>query len=132
MTDLMQRLRDARPTDVELERMWPAHERAVALDRILANRSTRRPQRRALWLAAATVTGALVVVPSVVDTGTTSAQAELRDLATAAGGDTGPLLARGTYLHVKTEAIQRNSSIFGDGKTLDTNREEWVRWDGTT
>lgn len=36
------------------------------------------------------------------------------------------------FLHVKTEALQQNSGIFGDGKTLDTNRESWIRWDGKT
>lgn len=132
MTDLMQRLRHARPTDAELDRMWPAHDRASVLGRVLAESSTSRPRRRAAWLAAAAVTSALVVVPSVVGSGDAAAQADLRELAMAAVSADGPVISEGAYLHVKTEAIQRNSSILGDGKTLDTNREEWVRWDGTT
>jgi len=44
----------------------------------------------------------------------------------------GPVIAEGTFLHIKTEALQKNSRVFGDGQTLDTNRESWVRWDGKT
>lgn len=50
----------------------------------------------------------------------------------AAARSDGPAIAPGTFLHVKTEALQKNSRIFDDGKTLDTNREQWVRWDGVT
>ena len=132
MTDLMQRMRHARPTEAELDLMWPAHDRAIVLDRILANARTSRSRRRTAWLSAAAVTGALVVAPGVVGSGDAAAQADLRELAMAAVSADGPVIAEGTYLHVKTEAIQRNGRLFGDGKTLDTNREEWVRWDGTT
>lgn len=129
MTDLMQRLRQARPTDADFDRIWPAEDRAAALDRILTNTTAPRPHRRRAWLVAAAVIGALVVVANLLNVGGT-AQAELRELAMAAARADGPVIEQGTYLHVKTEAIQRNSSLFGDGQTYATNRESWVRWDG--
>jgi hypothetical protein len=128
MTDLMEQLRQARPTDAELERMWPIQDRAVVLDRVLTDTTTRRTRRKA-WLVAAAITGALVVVPGVDDSG--NADADFRALAMAAVRTEGPVIQEGTYLHVKTEAIQHNSSIFDDGRTYHTNREMWVRWNGT-
>lgn len=131
MPDLMQRLQDARPTETELDRMWPEEQRAETLAQILDTQSpaTRRPRRTA-WLAAAATVAGLAVVPAVVGPDQAAAQADLRTLAMAAVSSEGPVIAEGTYLHVKTEALQRNSRIFGDGKTLDTNRESWIRWDG--
>ncbi len=131
MTDLMQRLQHARPTAVELDTMWTRDKRATVLGRVLADATPGRRPRRTTWLAAAAVASALVVVPSIVDGGSSTAQADLRALAMAAVSADGPVIAEGTYLHVKTEAIQRNSRIFGDGRTLDTNRESWTRWDGS-
>jgi hypothetical protein len=107
--------------------MWPKNQRAQVLAEILAAtkpavrrpcRAVRRP-RRAAWLAAAAVTAGLVVVPVVVDSGVAAAQADLKALAMAAVASAGPVIAGGTF-HVKTEAVQHNSRIFGDGKTLDT------------
>ncbi len=131
MTDLIQRLQHARPTDAELDTMWTREERAVVLDRVLLNATPARPPRRTAWRAVAAATSALVVVPNLVDGGSSAAQADLRGLAMAAVSADGPVIEEGTYLHVKTEAVQRNSRIFGDGRTLDTKRESWVRWDGT-
>ncbi len=132
MTDLLQRLQHARPTGADLDRIWPPDERAIVLERIGADALPPRTPSRRAWLGAAAVAVALVVVPSIVDGGGAAAQADLRNLAVAAVSAEGPVIAQGTYLHVKTEAIQRNSSVFGDGRRLDTNRESWVRWDGTT
>jgi hypothetical protein len=131
MTDLMEQLRDARPTDHELDRVWPAHDRTRVLNRIIADAATERPRRRTAWLAAAAVAGTIVVMPSVVGSEDAAAQAVLRDLAIAAVSADGPIIAEGTYLHVTTEATQHNGRMLGDGRTLETNREQWIRWDGT-
>lgn len=133
MPDLMQQLNDARPTETELDRTWPEDQRVEALARILDTPSsdTRRP-RRAAWLAAAATAAGLAVVPAGVGSDPAAAQADLQKLAMAAVSSEGPVIAEGTFLHVKTEALQQNSGIFGDGKTLDTNRESWIRWDGKT
>lgn len=140
MNDLMRRLQDARPTDADLDRLWPVADRervlrTLSADRAAdraanraANRAARRGPRRGRWLAAAALAGGLVIVPNVIGSG--AAEAELRALAMAAVSADGPVIAEGTYLHVKTESVQRNSSLFGDGRTVETNRESWVRWDG--
>lgn len=131
MTDLMQRLTAARPTEAELDTLWAPERRAATRARVLAPASARpRHPRRTAWLAAAAVTGAFVVVPQVVDGGAAAAE-DLRQLAVAAA-EQGGAPARGTFLHVTTEAVQRNSRLFGDGEVLDTNRERWIRWDGHT
>lgn len=141
MPDLMQHLQAARPTDDELDRMWPSEQRDRALDGILASDASQHPgrpgdgrgsRRRTAWLAAAATIPAVALVPVVLDSGEAAAQADLEHLAQVAAGSGGPLIAEGTYLHVTTEAVQRNSRIFGDGRTLDTFREQWVRWDGKT
>ncbi|MFN7150115.1 MAG: hypothetical protein ACK4V6_11615 [Microthrixaceae bacterium] len=131
MNDLMQQLHDSRPTDAELNQMWPTSDRDRVLGRIQKGRTpatTTRTRRRTAWLASAAAIAAVVLVPNVIDTG--AAEAGLTDLAMAAVTADGPIIAEGTYLHVKTEAVQRNSSLFGDGKTRETNRESWIRWDG--
>lgn len=130
MTDLMNRLIDARPTDTGLRAAWPDEERAALLDRVRtrAESSRRRPRRRVTW-AAATVT-ALAIAPTVLSGGDAQAREEILELASMASAAKGPEFAPGTYLHMKTESVQENSRVFGDGRTLDTNREAWVRWDG--
>ncbi|HTW16508.1 MAG TPA: hypothetical protein VMF51_15330 [Nocardioides sp.] len=132
MTDLMDRLSRARPTDDDLRAIWPAGERDLLLDQIRtqAASAVRRPRRRVVWLAAAAVTAA-VVVPTVVDGGDAEARAELLRLASVASSAEGLGLSPGTYLHVRTESLQENSRLFADGRTLDTDREAWVGWDGT-
>ncbi len=134
MTDLMQRLAQARPTDAELDPMWPADRRAEAWDRIRAEYdgglAPRRTKRRARWLVAAGSAAALVACTSLLGGSPASARAQLLELAVVAAENGGPVIEEGTFLHVKTESVQRNSRIFGDGATYDTNRESWVRWDG--
>lgn len=133
MTDLMQRLTDARPTQTELDMMWPPAARAEALERIRADGARpprRRRARRAVLVGAAATIGAAVAIPTVISSGDASAHEDLRALATAAVRADAPVIASGAFLHVKTESVQRNSRIFNDGRMLDTNRESWVRWDG--
>lgn len=133
MPDLMQQLQDARPTKVQLEKMWPEEQRTGALARVLSTPSStrRHPRWVAALVAAATVAG-LAVLPAVIGSGEAAAQADLKALAMAAVAADGPVIEEGTFLHVKTEALQQNSARFSDGETLDTNRESWVRWDGVT
>jgi hypothetical protein len=128
----MDRLTQARPTDDDLRDTWPPEERAALLAGVRARALTdvrRRPHRRAMWLVAASVT-AIAVVPTVLEGGDAHARNDIRQLAAAAADTDGLTFGPGTYLHVKTESVQENSRIFGDGRTLDTNREVWVRWDG--
>lgn len=135
MTDLMQRIAHARPTDTELDRMWPAERRAHVLDRVRHEARTkprRTTPRRTRWLAAAgTAVAAAVAGPALLGGSPASARAQLIELSLAAAENGGPVISEGSYLHVKTESVQRNSAVFGDGSTYDTNRESWIRWDGT-
>lgn len=129
MTDLMQQLAAARPTDDDLDKAWPTADRHRALADVLRRAAPqRRARRRTPWLAAAAVIS-ICAFPIVNPLGDSSAQA-LTELAAVAARQSGPVLAPGTFLHVKTESVQKNSSILDDGKTLDTNREQWVSWDG--
>lgn len=70
MTDLMQRLTAARPTDNDLEAAWSASDRDLALAKIRARSKRPGARRRTPWLlapiglAAAAVT-AVVVVPGL-------------------------------------------------------------------
>lgn len=133
MPDLMRQLQAARPTTVQLDTMWPEEQRAAALARVLGtSRHTRLPSRRAAALVAAATVSGLALLPALISSGTAAAQADLKALSMAAVAVDGPIIERGTFLHIKTEALQQNSSLFGDGETLDTNRESWVRWDGKT
>ncbi len=128
MPDLMQRLTAARPTDDDLETAWPASDCDLALAKIRSRSTRSGARRRTPWRAVAAVVG-LGVFPIVSSLGDSSAQA-LTELAAAASVQLGPQLAPGTFLHMKTEEVQENSRIFGDGETLDTNREQWVSWEG--
>ncbi|QCX26801.1 hypothetical protein [Nocardioides jishulii] len=133
MTDLLDRLEAARPTQAALDSRLPAD----VLERIKADvaRETtpraRPPHRRRRVLAAvaATIAG-VVIVPVLAGSDGSAARADLTELAMVAANSDGPAITPGTFLHVKTEALQRNSRLFGDGRTLDTHREQWVRWDG--
>ncbi|TNC47363.1 hypothetical protein [Mumia zhuanghuii] len=133
MTTLLDQLETARPTQAALDSHLPAD----VLDRIkvdVARKAAQRARplhrrRRVLAAVAATVAG-VAIVPGLVGSDRSAAHADLTALAMVAANSDGPAITPGTFLHVKTEAVQRNSSLFGDGRTLDTNREQWVRWDG--
>lgn len=132
-TDLMNRLADARPTDVHLAEAWPAIEQDTLLDRIRdeAGLPPRRVRRRTALLAAVAAVSALVVVPTVISVGDASAREDILALARMAAEVDGPAFGPGTFLHVKTESLQENSRLLGDGATYETHREAWRRWDGT-
>ena len=129
MSDLMTRLVEARPTDADLERMWPSHDRAALLDALQVARRPRRA-RRAVVLVAAAVAGLALVVPPALDGGDASA-ADLRELARAAVRYDGPVLTEGSWLHERSTSVQRNSSLLSDGAVYDNERETWTSWDGT-
>lgn len=134
MTDLLTRLTDARPTATELDAQWSPADRAARLDSLRAARrpATARPRavRRTAWLAAAAAVAALVVVPTVVDSGDATA-ADLHALARSAVRYDGPVLAEGRWLHERSTSLQRNSRILSDGDVYDNERETWTAWDGT-
>jgi hypothetical protein len=132
MSDLMESLTKARPTSSDLLRLWPEPRRRSVLGRAERHRDRRAFSgwRRTAWLAAAAVGGVAVLVPVLGARHQAAASEDLNQLAMAAVSADGPVIAEGTFLHTTTEAVQRNSRIFGDGKTLDTDRECWVRWDG--
>ena len=90
-----------------------------------------RRRRRPAWIAAAAVLAA-VAVPTVLSSGSASARIELMHLAMVAADSDEPVIAPGTFLHMRTESLQKNSRILGDGYRLDTDRESWTRWDGAT
>jgi hypothetical protein len=107
----------ARPTQIELDHMQsPA--------------SARRPRRvrRAALLLAAAASVAVVAIP-VLDSGDAVA-ADLRELSQAALTYDSPALGRGTWLHERSESLQRNDANLSDGAILDTERETWTSWDG--
>jgi len=107
----------ARPTQVELDHIW-------------SPTPGRRPRRsrRTVLLVAAAVAVAVVWVPSL-DSGDAVA-ADLRGLSQAAVSYDGPVLGEGTWLHERSESVQRNDPKLSDGAVLDTDRETWTRWDG--
>jgi hypothetical protein len=141
MNDLLTTLTNARPTEVELDAAWPVEERQTLRDAIinegtttLRNRqsssaSRRHTRRGALLATAAAVTG-FAVFPFAFD-GSDAAAADLLTLADVAdnAAEWEPL-APGQYLHVRLESVQRNSGLFGDGAVFDTDREQWVSWQG--
>lgn len=109
----------ARPTQVELDHMWSS----------ASGRRPRRVRRAALLVAAAASAAAAVVAIPVLDSGDAVA-ADLRDLSRAAVTHGGPVLGEGTWLHERSQSLQRNSANLSDGAVLDTQRETWTRWDG--
>ncbi|RLV47758.1 hypothetical protein D9V37_16610 [Nocardioides mangrovicus] len=125
MIDLEDRLRRARPTTAELDRMWGPAERLVMLERVRS--STRNPRRR--WIAgavAAAGAAAALVVPAL-STPIPASAADLRSLsaAVAAHGSSYP---PGGWLHERSNTVQRNSDEPGVGATVD--RETWTGWNG--
>lgn len=133
MTDLLTRLHDARPGPDELEHLWPEAQSARLLDQILAGEAERRHRhrRRAGIALVAAATTAVLVLPTGVDTPSASA-ADLRALALSAAAYDGPVLAEGSWLHVRTTSLQRNSATLRPREvpTIDAERETWTRWDG--
>lgn len=132
--DLVQLLAAGRPSDDDLASSWPAEERAALWTRINDDGpsevlTSRHPRRTALRIAAAVIVAG-IALPTVLTSGGASARAELLQLALVAGQSDAPVIDPGTYLHVKTESLQENSRVFGDGQRLDTDREQWIRWDG--
>lgn len=107
----------ARPTQVKLDHMWSP----------TSGRRPRRVRRTALLVAAAAAV-AVVAIP-VLDSGDAVA-ADLRDLSRAAVTYDGLVLGEGTWLHERSESLQRNDANLSDGAVLDTQRETWTRWDG--
>jgi len=112
-------LSPARPTQVELDHMWSS----------ASGRRPRRFRRTApLVVAAAAAAVAVVTIPAL-DSGDAVA-ADLRDLSRAAVSYDGPVLGEGSWLHERSESLQRNDAKLSDGAVLDTHRETWTRWDG--
>lgn len=89
----------------------------------------RRLRRTVLVLAAtAAAIVAVVSIPSL-DSGDAVA-ADLRGLSQAAVSYDGPVLGEGSWLHERSESLQRNDPNSGEVAVLDTHRETWTRWDG--
>lgn len=127
MTELMQRLTQARPTDTDLDRLWSPTDRD-ALHARLTHRPSRTRRHSAL-LAAAAAVAALAVLPAVLDSGDATA-ADLHALSLSAASYDGPVLAQGSWLHEKSTSLQKNSPTLSDGVVIDTERESWTGWDG--
>ncbi len=136
MSDLIDRLSTARPTEADLTREWSAADRQRLAGRVFTDgpahsqHGRARRVRRALALGVAAAVAAVVVVPQVVGGQSAQARERLLELsAVAAAADT-PLIEPGTFLHVRSTERQRNSQLFGDGARYDTDHETWVAWDG--
>jgi hypothetical protein len=71
---------------------------------------------------------AVVSIPSL-DSGDAVA-ADLRGLSQAAVSYDGPVLGEGSWLHERSESLQRNDPNSKEVAVLDTHRETWTRWDG--
>jgi hypothetical protein len=140
MTDLFTSLAEARPTTTELDHMWASDRRADLLERLQApdqrldsSAPVGRSRRGLRLLAAAVVVVlALPVGHEVLSPDVAQARADLRALAAVASDSSGPVLAPGQLLHVRTESLQDNRWPYQDGANWDTNRESWISWDGTT
>lgn len=132
MSNLMNHLSEARPTENDLDGMWSSADRAALLTRIQAtsmnNHSRRYRYGAALGLVAAATT-AFVVLPPTVET-PEAAAADLRALALTAAAYDGPVLAEGTWLHEVTTTRQENDPSLGNQAVLVRDRETWTRWDG--
>lgn len=135
MTELITRLAEARPTNADLEAAWPSTARRDLLDRVREQAGAdpqQRPRHRTRWLMAAAVAALTLIVPMTLNGGDAHARAEILRLAAVAANSEAVAFRPGTYLHVKTESVQRQRPLIGDGSTRDTNRESWVGWDGST
>ena len=112
-------LSPARPTQVELDHLWSP----------TSGRRPHRFRRTALLVVAAAAAAVAVVAIPVLDSGDAVA-ADLHDLSRAAVSYDGPVLGEGSWLHERSESLQRNDAKLSDGAVLDTHRETWTRWDG--
>lgn len=131
MTDLMNRLTHARPTDAALAAAWPTEEQDALLARIHAAEEPVRGRRPPAWLVAAAAVVVVGVAVPVVGGGDASARGDLLELAAVAASSDGALIAPGTFLHVKQASLQENSRFFDGGSTYEVRREAWIAWDGT-
>ncbi len=133
MTDLLNRLSTARPSETELQAMWPETRRQALLDRIEEAHDARPSRHRygtAIGLVAAAAT-AFLVIPAAVDT-PSAAATDLRSLALSAASYEGSVLEQGTWLHEQSTSVQRDSRTLSDGAVFERERETWTRWDGRT
>lgn len=136
MTDQLELLHDARPTQDDLARLWPDEHRDRVLQSVLdqTRPSKTRPSRRGrrLVAVAAAAATAIAVVPHLLSGGDAQAHEELRRLAVVATKSDLPVITPGHYLHIVSSSVQHNGAGSTDpGTTYRVNREEWDRWDGT-
>jgi hypothetical protein len=137
-----------RPSDHALDELWPAAERASALERVLAgtvDTAASRHQRRrravtmGLPVAAAAVAAAIVVPlispPDGPGSASPAAAAELTRMAQIAATSPGPTASRGQFLHLLTEDRQPGRlGIAANGTARPVNTvvlERWTAYDGT-
>jgi hypothetical protein len=128
MTDLLNRLTEARPTDTELDAMWSPHDRDARLHAVLATHLARRVRRTRMALAAAVV-AIVAFVPPLLNSGNASA-ADLHALAQSAVRYHGPVLSEGAWLHVKATSLQRNAPTVHGAAVYANELESWTSWDG--
>lgn len=134
MTDLLNVLTEARPTDTELDALWSPRDREARLSRVLA---ARRPRRTTLPIAAAAVatavaTAATVACLSPLLGSGNAAAADLHLLARSAVQYDGPVLADGTWLHVKSSSVQHDHTTDHGDPVYAHDLESWTSWDGRT
>lgn len=138
-----------RPDDETLDALWPAPDRAAALDRVLADVADPRAaahrygRRRMLAIgvpAVAAAVAAAVVVPILAPSGgpggaSPAAAAELSRLAHIAATTPGPVAAPGQFLHLLIEERQHGRTGInpdGSARPVDTvELESWTAGDGT-
>lgn len=122
-------LAELRPLTPDLDAEWSARTLGAIVDRPATAGRPPLVRLAALVLAAAAVAAVAVVSIPSFDSGDAVA-ADLRDLSRAAVGQDGPVLGQGTWLHERSESLQRSNPDLSDGAVLDTRRETWTRWDG--
>ena len=126
-------LEDLRPAREAFDPDWSAETLTAIMAQPVSTRAgTRRSRRRSAWLAVAATVVGFIAVPTVLTSGGASARENLLALSDVAATTNDPVIAPGSYLHIKTVSLQRDSATHNDGRRLDTHREEWVRWDGAT
>lgn len=136
MNDLLTTLTQARPTQAELDQMWPPSSRHARAETLLGSGRAGGGHRRSgrLALAAAAVVALAAVATPVVLAPDDAAAADLRALALSAAAYDAPVLAEGTWLHERSTSVQvdRGSSDgFGNPPgRYDRQRESWTSWDG--
>ena len=111
---------DPRPTQRELD---------LAASPLGGHRPGSRLRRPVLLVAAAAV-AASIVGSSTYFGADDAVAADLRDLSAAALNYDDPVVEQGSWLHERSESLQRNDPHLNDGAVLDTHRETWTGWDG--